>query len=63
MLTKEVIDHFGGVQKAANALGVSRQMIYQYGDILPETVAYKVEVITNGALRVVGSDYETKKPC
>ena len=58
MLTKELIDHFGGVQKAANALGVSRQMIYQYGDILPETVAYKVEVITNGALRVIGSDYE-----
>lgn len=45
----------------ADALGVTRQMIYLYDDILPEMIAYKIEVITNGALRVVGSDYDEIK--
>ena len=53
MQKKEVIKYFGSVQKMADALGVTRQMIYLYDDILPEMIAYKIEVITNGALRVV----------
>lgn len=58
MQKKEVIKYFGSVQKMADALGVTRQMIYLYDDILPEMIAYKIEVITNGALRVAGSDYD-----
>ena len=61
MQKREVIKYFGSVQKMADALGVARQMIYLYDDILPEMIAYKIEVITNGALRVVGSDYEIKE--
>ena len=61
MQKKEVIKYFGSVQKMADALGVTRQMIYLYDDILPEMIAYKIEVITNGALRVVGSDYDEIK--
>lgn len=61
MQKKEVIKYFGSVQKMADALGVTRQMIYLYADILPEMIAYKIEVITNGALRVVGSDYDEIK--
>lgn len=58
MQKKEVIKYFGSVQKMADALGVTRQMIYLYDDILPEMIAYKIEVITNGALRV---DYDEIK--
>lgn len=61
MQKKEVIKYFGSVQKMADALGVTRQMIYLYDDILPEMIAYKIEVITNGALRAVGSDYDEIK--
>ena len=72
MYTKEVIEHFGGpefnedgsknehrLRKTAYALGLSTQAIYLWGDIVPEKTAYRIETITNGKLKVMGSDYES----
>lgn len=59
MRTSEVIEHFGGVKQVADALEIWPQAVYQWGDIVPESSAYKIEVITDGALKVMGSDYES----
>ena len=48
----EVIKYFGGLKKAADALGIWPQSIYQWGDDVPDLMAYKVQVITKGALKV-----------
>jgi len=64
MLVKEAIEHYGSVAKLAEALGVSRQCIYLWvkdkDGIVPELHAYKIENISNGALRVRESDYVRK---
>lgn len=62
MYTKEVIEYFGSVIKVAEALKIRRQAVYQWGEIVPESSSYELEVITNGELRVMGSDYEHRKP-
>jgi DNA-binding transcriptional regulator YdaS (Cro superfamily) len=62
MRTSEVIEYFGGVKKVADALEIWPQAVYQWGDIVPEKTAYKIETITNGVLRVMGSDYEPRNP-
>lgn len=60
MLVKEAIDHFGGVNKLASALGITRQCVSMWtrdkGGIVPELQAYKLMAITNGQLRVMGGD-------
>ena len=56
MKKQDVIDHFGSIKKAADALGIWPQAIYSWGENVPETMAYKVQVITNGKLRVMGND-------
>lgn len=59
MRTSEVIEYFGGVKQVADALEIWPQAVYQWGDIVPESSAYKIEVITDGALKVMGSYYES----
>ncbi len=56
MRKQEVIDHFGSIKKAADALGIWPQSIYAWDEFVPETMAYKVQVVTKGALRVMGND-------
>lgn len=47
-----VIEHFGSAQAVATALGITRQAIGEWGDIIPEGAAYKLQVITAGKLQV-----------
>jgi hypothetical protein len=52
MTFDDLIDHFGSVDKAAKALGLSRQGVYRWQgrDIpLPQQIAY--EVATKGRLK------------
>lgn len=58
MFKSTVIRHFGGTSKAARALGLTRQAVSKWGAILPEGAAYKVQVKTNGTLKVDPSVYE-----
>ncbi len=49
----DVIRHFGGSQvKVAEALGISKSAVSQWDDVIPEGVAYKLQVMTAGVLRV-----------
>jgi transcriptional repressor of cell division inhibition gene dicB len=45
MTTKEAIDRFGGTDRLAEALGITRQAIYQWGEAVPELRQFQIEVI------------------
>lgn len=52
MKKQDVINHFGSVKEAADAIGCWPQTIYQWSDDVPENMAYKIQVITNRKLKV-----------
>lgn len=52
MKKADVIEHFGSVAMTARALRISVQAVYKWNDDVPETMAYKVQVITKGKLKV-----------
>lgn len=60
MLLSEAIKHFspspgkprGAISRIATALGITVGAISQWGDVVPEGQAYKLQSITNGELQV-----------
>lgn len=52
---KTVIEYFGSVNAVAAALGISQSAVSQWRENVPEGSAYKLEVITQGALRACDS--------
>jgi transcriptional repressor of cell division inhibition gene dicB len=52
MLKKDVIAYYGSSGQVAQALEISRQAVEKWPDVVPEGSAYKLQVITNEALRV-----------
>jgi hypothetical protein len=61
MKKRDVINHFGGEVKTAAALGLTRQAVYQWADPIPERLAYQIQVMTGGILRVDPSVYARLK--
>ncbi|HAS8353580.1 TPA: hypothetical protein I7721_21105 [Vibrio vulnificus] len=57
MYKSSVVDFYVSQRKVACALGVSDQAVSQWGEIIPERVALKLERITNGALKYDPSLY------
>jgi hypothetical protein len=57
MKTQEIIDHFGDVKKAADALGVWPQTIYAWGEYPPLSRQYQVQVMTDGELKAEEINY------
>lgn len=51
MNTKQAIKYFGSVRALAQALGVSTQAVYAWGDTPPKRVQYELQVKTNNALK------------
>ena len=51
MKTASAIEKFGNVQALADALDISPQAIYQWGDEVPEGRAFQIEVLTGGELK------------
>lgn len=51
MKKKDAIDHFGGANKLAQALGCKPQAISQWSDLVPQGRAYQIEVLTGGKLK------------
>lgn len=51
MNTSQAIAHFGGVKKLADALGIGRAAVYQWGETPPLDRQCQIEVMTEGALR------------
>lgn len=61
MKKQAVIDHFKTQAEAARALGISKQAIQDWGDVIPEGMAYKIQVITGGKLQVDPAVYRRLK--
>ncbi|TBR42181.1 hypothetical protein CBF23_007810 [Marinomonas agarivorans] len=61
MKKTEVLRYFGTQVKLANALGISQASISNWGDIIPEKQALRLEKVTQGALKYDVSFYERKK--
>lgn len=51
MKTADVIEFFGGKRETAEALGVSSQAIYKWGEEVPKTRQTHVELATKGKIK------------
>lgn len=51
MKKADVLSHFGGVTKTANALGINKATVSCWGENVPQGRAYQIEVVTGGALK------------
>jgi hypothetical protein len=54
----EVVEHFGGISKTANALGISHPAVCRWGEIIPEKQAFVIERITKGKLKYDSKLYQ-----
>jgi hypothetical protein len=50
MKTQDAIDLFGSKVAIAEALGISKQAVTEWGDDVPLGRQYQLQVVTNGAL-------------
>ena len=51
MFKKEVITYFGSCSAIAEALGVSKSSVSQWGETVPQLRAYQIERLTGGKLK------------
>lgn len=54
MKTKDVADHFGGKKKLADALGISPSAVSMWGDEIPDTRQFQIQVLTQGKFKAEG---------
>lgn len=52
MKKSDVIAHFGKPSAVAEALGIDRSAVSQWGENIPQLRAYELEKITQGKLKV-----------
>jgi len=52
MKKSDVLKFFGSVKLVAKALDISTQSVYAWGNHVPASSAYKLEVVTGGKLCV-----------
>lgn len=51
MKKSDVLSYFGGVDKAAKALGITHVAVSKWGETIPQGRAYQIEVLTGGQLK------------
>ena len=51
MTMQEVLDHYGSRKQLADALGLWSQTVYAWGDAIPLSRQYEIEVRTGGVLK------------
>ncbi len=62
MLKSKVLAYFNGSHSlVAQELGITRQAVYLWPRIVPQTSAYKLQVLTRGKLKVDPSKYRKNK--
>lgn len=54
MKTKDAINHYGGIKQLAETLGIWPHNISRWGEFVPKSRAYELEVKTDGALKAGG---------
>lgn len=52
MRKSDVLSHFNSTKAVCKALGITKSAVSQWGDVIPEGTAYKLQFITGGILRV-----------
>ena len=62
MLKETAIAHFGGAAGLARAIGRTPSAVTEWPDIVPEGMAYKIQVITGGLLQVDPTLYKKAEP-
>ena len=60
MYKRDARDHFRTLTAVAKALGISRSAVAQWPDVVPEGMAYKLQVITGGRLQVAAHLYKSR---
>lgn len=61
MKKADVIEHFGSMMKTAHALDITHSAVSQWDEVVPERIAWKVQFLTGGLLRVDPAIYEERK--
>ena len=61
MYTDDAVQHFGGRRQLAQALGISRQAVEQWGKLVARGMAYRLQVMTAGKLVVDEAKYKRRK--
>lgn len=51
MTTQQAVDYYGSVRSLAQALGITTQAVYAWGDAPPMSVQYALQVKAGGALK------------
>lgn len=51
MKTELAVEHFGSKAAIADALGIKKSAVSQWGDTIPQGRAYQIEVLTGGQLK------------
>lgn len=65
MFKKDVVRYYGSMAAAGRAMGISKSAVSQWPELVPELWAYKIQVLTKGALRLDPKLYASppsKKP-
>lgn len=53
-----MLQHFGSAAATARALGITKSAVSQWGLNVPERIAYRVQALTEGRLKVNPSVYQ-----
>ena len=61
MYTDDAVQHFGGRRQLAQALGITRQAVEQWGKLVARGMAYRLQVMTKNALVVDEAKYKRRK--
>jgi len=61
MLKETAVKHFGSCAAIARAIGRTPMAVVNWPDIVPEGMAYKIQVITAGILQVDPTMYQKKE--
>lgn len=57
MLKKDAVKFFGSGSELAKRLGIRRQAVYQWPDVVPFKKAMRLEELTKGSLKMKKSLY------
>jgi DNA-binding transcriptional regulator YdaS (Cro superfamily) len=60
MKTADAIKYFGSKKKLASACKINPAAVSQWGDFVPQTQSYKLELLTNGELKVAKEKSSTQ---
>lgn len=61
MKKNDVLDHFKSVKSISKKLEIDPVAVYQWPEIIPELQAFRLDFLTNGALRYRPDPYDKQR--